>query len=144
MNDSTLSQDFQQAVDERARALAAEAELAYRRQMQCVFPRSPRAVVGWRPEATTSPPVWERPAQTERTLEHAKGIIFDLQRWAAQELRGSAGDQLVAALDDLRGLLVTGCTDVDQSLQSLASAVHVLKRWQGRGDIIGNVKRLAT
>lgn len=134
MNISIETLDFQHAIDERASALAAEVEQTYRRQMQCVFPRTPTAVKNWRPELPVVPPTWERPGPsgTVKTAEDAKEIAWALKAWAGRELRGAAGEQLSEALDDIISIMSFGASRVSEALLRVAVGMDYLDRWLGR------------
>lgn len=75
-----------------------------------------------------------------RTIEVAKSIAADIRNWSDNLPAGPARQDLHDAAQTLYDLLVSGCTEVDEALGQLHTAMHYLNRWQGRGGRIGNTR----
>lgn len=87
-----------------------------------------------------TPPVWKRPDKTDRTIEHTKQLVSDLRLWGRNQPWGREVQvPFDQALVDLRDLLVTCWTEVDEALISISHGVRYLHRWQGRNGRMGNV-----
>ncbi|HRQ04338.1 MAG TPA: BRO family protein [Nitrosomonas halophila] len=88
-------------------------------------------------ELTIKPPVWTRPdpvgtKDALRSIQTMRSIIADLQIWC-NELPDEAGAHLWNALDDMKKLLITGATEINEALLLMHISSSYLERWVGKG-----------
>jgi hypothetical protein len=91
------------------------------------------------PAATIQPPTWEHPlpagmpeAIGNRTIIQLRGILTSLDLWVEnQPFQHETRQALRDALDDIRSLVVTSSTEIQEALCQINLGVAYLNRWRG-------------